>query len=164
MINFRKGTGYSLQQTDKAVPLPIPNTPGTFVAGMVARQTPAGPAAVGISGTPLTDSLGFVGLNDTDTSVISSGNLLMYFPDGNTVVETDQTASAITATNYPIGANLTANSAGLIVVSTATTDHVIGQVYDNTATLPTLTNVTGTNGQTFQVQGFVNVLSIKLKA
>lgn len=157
MINIRKGSGLSLLQTDRTGNVA---TVGTIVQGSGVRLDPTtGDVLLGASAspTPKTDLLGFAINNDTDGDVIASGQLGMYLLNGGDVVETDQTAATITATNYPVGQVVTINTSGQVAVAGGS-DIIIGQV-DGIRQLPTLLTVNNV-----QVQGFENVLGIKLKS
>ena len=156
MINARKGTAHSLAQADIV---------GTIVAGqgvvagMVCRLHTDGTILKGnASATTIQDTLlGFAINNQDDGDVIESGKLGLYSLDGNSVIETDQTAATITAGNYPIGTALTAQTDGLVADGTPASDRIIGWVY-GIRSLPCETTLS--NGD--KIQSTKNLLAIKL--
>jgi hypothetical protein len=110
MINAKKGSAHSLQQTDR-VGL-IKDGEGV-VAGMVCRVNTSNEVVKGSSSAPAAnDLLGFAINNQTDGDVIASGRLAMYLLDGSSVIESDQSTVAINASNYPIGARVYAIDSG----------------------------------------------------
>lgn len=162
MINFKKGISYSLLQSDFIGTLP--SSLQGVVAGNVVRLDPTtGNILLGSSTSgPVTtvDLLGFAINNDTDGDVTESGKLGAIALDGNSVIETDQVATAITTTNYPVGTKLTTNTSGTVQAA-GSTDRIIGTV-EGIRNLPKLTTVNSSQGVPTQVQSFVPVLAIKL--
>lgn len=166
MINFKKGNGLTLQQAD-VVGATV--TGEGIVAGMVARVHTDGSIKKGVSGSPLSDLVGFAINNQDDGDVIASGKLGLFLVANNAVVETDQTALAINSTNYPIGRRLTAGTDGLLKAA-ADGDYVIGHVTGIRSLPVGLVSVnqdlnTGGDGAgpAFKVQSFANVVSVKLE-
>ena len=94
MINIKKGTAHSLQQSDK-----IGNAKSgeAVVAGMLVRIDSNGDVVKGVSAQGVADTLGFAINNQTDGDVLESGKIGFILLDGNSVIETDQASSAITA-------------------------------------------------------------------
>jgi hypothetical protein len=167
MINVRKGTAHSLQQADV---LGTVNADYAVVAGMVCVLDNStgtiipGAYSSSYSGDPVSAAslLGFAINNQTDSDVIASGKIGLYTLDGNSVIETDQTGdTAITTTNFPIGANLTAVADGQVAVTTTKGDVVVGQVY-GVRSFPSTNVVTDSNGNATVIQTFSNILAIKL--
>lgn len=152
-LNIKKGTAHSLQQSDK-----IANAKSgeAVVAGMLVHIDSNGDCIKGVSGTSGTygvgDLVGFAINNQTDGDVIESGKIGYYVIDGNSVVETDQAASAITAGNYPVGTALTGNGANGTVKTAAAGDRIIGYV-EGIRVLPTEATLSqqykDRNGNTF---------------
>ena len=96
MINFKKGNGLTLQQSD-IVGKTVDGE--AIVAGMVCRVHTDGTIKKGVSGSPLVDLIGFAVNNQDDGDVISSGKLGLFLVANNAVVETDQTAATINVSN-----------------------------------------------------------------
>ena len=177
MLNFVKGTGYSLQQSDFRGALA---TSGTIVQGAIVRLDNAtGNILLGSSVTTelvaTADLLGVALNNDTDGDVVESGKIGAVAFDGNTVIQTDQTAvSPPTASAYPVGSFVTANSSGQFTAATVGTHKLLG-VVEGVGSIPGVatnvtssgyTNTSGTviSGQSIGVQAPVTVLTIKLLA
>jgi len=135
-LNIKKGTAHSLQQSDK-----IGNAKAgeAVVAGMLVHIDSNGDIIKGVSGSSGTfgvgDLIGFAIQTQTDGDVLESGKLGYYQLDGNSVIETDQAAAAITAGNYPVGTALTGNGTAGTVKTAAAGDKVIGYV-EGIRTLP----------------------------
>jgi len=158
MINFRKGTGLTLLQTD-SVGASVSGQ--TYVAGQYGRlaiNSGTYSVYVGASGTPLSDLAGFIVNSSTDGDVIESGKVGIVLLDGNTVVETDQAYQTISDANYPLGTPLYGRTDGTVDTWTTSTQKIIGWVA-GTRTLPALQTVNGT-----QIQGTTTVLGIKLNS
>lgn len=155
MINFKKGPALSLGQTDKVA---APAAGQDIEAGHVVRIASNGEASLGVSETPAADLLGFAITNVTDGDAIESGKIGVYLLDGATVVETDKAVGTINSTNYPIGAAVTADDAGLVAVVTSEDDRVIGQV-EGIRSLPAIETVNGR-----KIQGTRAMLGVKLSA
>jgi len=161
MINIKKGTAHTLQQSDV---VGIADDANPVVAGMLVRKDDAtGKILPGLSAaTGAGDLVGFAVTSNTDGDVIESGKNGMIMLDGNSVVETDQFVGAIGS--YAIGEALTGSVAGGsegLVEAADGTDRVIGYV-EGTRQLPsTLTTVDG-NGRAITVQVLTDVLAIKL--
>lgn len=170
MINLKKGTAHSLQQSDI-----VGNAKAAegVVAGMVVRLDTSNNVVKGPSdAAALNDLLGFALNSQTDGDVVNSGKLGYLKLDGQSTVEIDQACvtGTITAANFPVGNRISADPANLGKVRVwQTGDRVIGYV-DGIRTLPsvesvsqnyvTVAGVTRTN--TSNVQKFVAVLGIKL--
>ena len=107
MINVKKGTAHSLQQSDLRG-----NAITGVIAGSVVHVDSTGTIALGGNG-----STGLRGLainNSIDGDVIESGKIALYTFDGNSVIETDQTDTdadgALNASTYPVGTPLYAST------------------------------------------------------
>jgi len=128
MINFKKGPALSLHQVNY---IGAAKTGEAVVAGMVVQINGSGEVVK----ATITDSandkdvlLGFAINNQTAGDVIESGKIGVYALDGASVVETDQAVSTINASNYPIGALLTATGGLVDVVGNSFAGKIIGQV------------------------------------
>lgn len=156
MINIKKGPGLSLGQVDK-VAKPAASA-GTIEAGQVVKLHATDGTAVLPSGASDTGLLGFAITDSTDGDAIESGKIGILLLDGTSVIETDRTGStAITSTNFNVGANLTCTSAGNVALATAS-DRVIGKV-EGIRSLPSIETVGGV-----KIQGTRAFLGIKLAA
>jgi hypothetical protein len=123
-INFKKGPALSLGQADKVAKLAASQS---VIAGQVVRVKTDGTAALGVSGSPDADLVGFslntystsTGLGDGDA--VATGSVGIYLISGDTVLEVDRsgTDSDITAANYPIGTRLYATTAGVLSISSS---------------------------------------------
>lgn len=159
MINFKKGTGHSLAQSDKIGKAKLNEG---VVSGMLVELNTSG-ETVKVATNPGSDSawanaklLGFAINSQTDGDVIQSGKIGFLSLDGNSVIETDQTDVEITAVNYPIGASIvTGATSGKVRVGSAAND---GRIIGNVEGIRNLPGVV--NG----VQKNVALLGIKLKA
>jgi hypothetical protein len=172
MINVRKGTHHSLQQSD------IRGAWLTGVtAGMICRVDSTGTIALGGDGT--TGIRGFAINNSTDGDAIESQKIALYTLDGNSQIETDQTENAVNATNYPVGTALYSKGAtGLVTVTSTANGSIIGWVQGirslqaspgQTQSGQTYTSIDSsgnTSSKTFAFKAQVNVpvLGIKLAA
>lgn len=166
MINFKKGTGHSLAQSDKVVNAKAGEG---VIAGMLVNVN-TGEAVKGVTAQGIADTLGFAVNNQTDGDVIQSGKIGVVLLDGNSVIETDQTALAINSTNYAIGTRLAGDTTTGKVKAWASGDRIIGYV-EGIRTLPLETssitqNYTSVDGDTKSVTVSVpvstTVLGIKL--
>lgn len=154
MINVRKGTAHSLLQSDV-----VGNAKANeaVVAGMICYLDAAGDIVKGCSGTAANDLLGFAINNQDDGDVIESGKIGLYQLDGNSVIETDQAAATINATNYPVGTALYATTGGTgTVTTTNTTSRIIGHV-NGIRNIPSVETVSGV-----KIQSTRALLGIKL--
>lgn len=106
MINVKKGTAHSLQQSDVRG-----TNPGGVTAGQLCYITNAGAVAK----VPSSGGATFVGIrgfainNSTDGDVLESGKIALYTLSGSSVIETDQVDSndgALNSTTYPVGTPL----------------------------------------------------------
>lgn len=113
MINVKKGTAHSLQQSD----MRGNNTGATIYAGLVCHVDTSGNVVAGGDGT--TGLRGFAINNSADGDAIESGKIALYSLDGNSVIETDQvdlvdnggsTPVTLTAANYAVGVPVYANA------------------------------------------------------
>ncbi len=152
MINVKKHTAHSLQQTDKVGKAKANEA---VVAGMIVSVDAAGDVVKGGDATSL---FGFAINNQTDGDVVESGKIGVYLLDGGSVIETDQAAATITSSNYAIGAALypEAGNTGKV-----TTDNTVGKVIGYVEGIRTLPNQ---NSSTFGTTKTVTVLGIKLAA
>lgn len=155
MINIKKGPGLSLGQVDKVAK---PATGVTIEAGQVVKLH-ATDGTVGLpSGASDTGLLGFAITDTADGDAIESGKVGILLLDGVSVIETDKTGgTAITSTNFNVGANLTCTNTGAVAVATGS-DRVIGKV-EGIRNLPSVENVNGV-----KVQSTRAFLGIKLAA
>lgn len=113
MINIKKGTGLSLQQSDAVLTLTANED---IKAGMVVATTSAGAAIKSIQTTG--DKLvGFALGNQEDTDVIDAGKIAVIRLDGHSVIETDQAFETINSTNFPLGGPVYAYTAGSTALS-----------------------------------------------
>lgn len=138
MINVKKGTAFSLHQTDirGGNPGSPYGTSGATVltAGSIAHVD-ATTGNVTLGGTGANGLRGFTINNSYDGDALESGKIALYTLDGNSVLETDQvdltgdSVSAITVANYPVGTPLYASTstAGL-VGKTSNGNGIIGWV------------------------------------
>jgi len=152
MINVQKGTAHTLQQTDL---VGNAKTSEAVVAGMICS---IGADGYVIKGGATAALFGFAINNQTDGDSIESGKIGLYMLDGDSVIETDQAAAAITTTNYPIGTPIypqTGNT-GKVLASDSTINHLVGYVY-GVRSVPTAQTVGGVN-----IQGSTALLAIKL--
>lgn len=129
MINIKKGTAHSLQQSDK---IANAKTGEAVTAGMLVHIDSSGDCIKGVTGSSgtyaLADLVGFAVNNQTDGDVLESGKIGFYLLDGNSVIETDQAAATITAANYPVGTALTGSGTAGTVKTWAAGDRIIGYV------------------------------------
>lgn len=104
MINIKKGTAHTLQQSDRRGRV----RPGeNIVAGMLVNVNLAGEAIRGLAANGGADGLhGFALNGQTDGDVIESGSIGVLLLDGNSVIETDQVTGTINPANFPIGASV----------------------------------------------------------
>lgn len=107
MINAKKGIAHSLGQSDF---IGAAKANEGVVAGMLVLKdangdiVKAGAAASATVTDPVnTARYGFAVNNQSDGDVIESGKVGAYSLDGNSVIETDQAAATINASNYPVG-------------------------------------------------------------
>lgn len=168
MINFKKGPALSLHQVNyigKAV------SGQAIKAGMVVRLNNNGGTIEVLKGSSdsspdLAAIYGFAINNQDAGDVVESGVIGVYALDGASVIETDQTAAAVTYTNYPLGALLTTNTSGQVVKAsdqTSLTDQKVLGYVEGIRTIPgSVQELTDNNGATVKVQGTVTVLGIKL--
>jgi hypothetical protein len=127
MINVKKGSAHSLQQTDYRGINPNPSqytgagtviTAGELVylnAGVVtAVPTTGGATLVGLKGFAINNSY--------DGDAIESQKIAVYALDGSSILETDQVDGTINASNYPIGTALypSATTAGNVGATNGT--------------------------------------------
>jgi hypothetical protein len=128
MINFKKGPALSLHQVNY---IGAAKTGEAVVAGMVVQINGSGEVVKATITDTANDKdvlLGFAINNQTAGDVIESGKIGVYALDGASVVETDQAVSTINASNYPIGALLTATGGLVDVVGNSFAGKIIGQV------------------------------------
>src|SRR5574343_547526 len=143
MINIRKGTAHSLQQTDTVAKVVASEG---VIAGMVVFVDPT--ANTNTGGVKLTTDhdnnsdklVGFAINNQFDGDVLASGKLGVYLLDGDSIVESDQWAGS-TPTTADIGkkACVSDTNGKFDVVSGSITDQkVLGTIVD-VRTLPSVT-------------------------
>ena len=121
MINVKKGTAHSLQQTDYRGANPNPTAYGSGGTVITAGELVYLNAGV-VAAVPTTGGATFVGLkgfainNSYDGDAIESQKIAMYALDGASIIETDQVQEAITAANFPVGTPVYASgtTAGLV--------------------------------------------------
>jgi hypothetical protein len=120
MINIKKGTAHSLQQSDFTGSLsfsdPFNRVPTVNVtAGQIVSVTGAPTQNTDGSAVPppivlglgaLTDKVGFAVTNTNEGDAIESQRVGAIALDGNSVIETDQVVSGVTLSgaNFPYGA------------------------------------------------------------
>jgi len=165
MINFKKGNGLTLQQAD-VVGATVAGE--GITAGMVVRVHTDGTIKKGVSGSPLVDLVGVAINSQTDSDVVDSGKIGVFLISNNAVIETDQTASTINSTNYPIGKRLKADTNGKFAAA-ADGDYVVGHVAGIRA-LPVVATVNqdlsseGDGlGAAHSIQTTQNMLAVKLE-
>lgn len=126
MINIKKGTAHTLQQSDK---LALAKAAEGVVSGMLVHvDSTTGEAIKGVVSQGVADILGFAINNQADADVIESGKLGLILLDGNSVIETDQASATINSSNYPVGTRLGGDLATGTVKAWASGDRVIGYV------------------------------------
>lgn len=126
MINIKKGTAHTLQQSDK---LALAKANEAVVSGMLVHvDSTTGEAVKGVTSQGVADVLGFAINNQSDADVLESGKIGIILLDGNSVIETDQTSAAINTSNYPVGTRLAGDLATGTVKAWASGDRVIGYV------------------------------------
>lgn len=176
MINFKKGTGHSLAQSDK---VGLAKLNEGVVAGMLVELNSSN-QTVKVAANPANDAtygnaklMGFAINNQTDGDVIESGKIGFIQLDGNSVIETDQADAAITAANYPVGTQICAGAtAGNVRAWTTANDgRVIGTVEgirNLQSVVSTSQNYLDLSGatvtKTINTQKLIPVLGIKLKS
>lgn len=166
MINFKKGTSHSLQQSDQTGKAKANEG---VVAGMLVHVDSSGDVIKGVVSQGVDDTLGFAVNTQTDGDAIESGKIGLVLLDGNSVVETDQTAATINATNYPIGTRLAGDTTTGKVKAWASGDRVIGYV-EGIRNLPSTESISqnhvdlagNTKTKTITTQKNIAVLGIKL--
>jgi hypothetical protein len=166
MINVKKGTAHSLQQSDlrgKA------KAAEAVVAGMLCNINTSGEVIKGVTSQGVADLLGFAINDQTAGDVIESGKIALYALDGNSVIETDQAAADITTSNYPVGTRLAGDTTTGLVKAWASGDRVVGYV-EGIRELPTSASTNqnyldaagATVTTTKTIQKKVKLLAIKL--
>ncbi|NBQ68976.1 MAG: hypothetical protein EBU46_09155 [Nitrosomonadaceae bacterium] len=170
MINVKKGSAHSLQQTDK---VGLAKANEGVVAGMVCRINTSNEVVKGPTDAAAADDLlGFAINNQTDGDVIESGKISLYLLDGSSVIETDQSTATINATNYPVGTRVAAIPDGSGKVRPwQSGDRVIGYV-EGVRDLPSNPSVSqdyldlagNTKTKTQATQKMIKVVAIKLAA
>lgn len=167
MINVKKGSAHSLQQTDK---VGLTKASEGVVAGMVCRINASNEVVKGSTNAAATDDLlGFAINNQTDGDVIESGRIALYLLDGSSVIETDQSTAAINTTNYVVGARVAAIASTGMVRPWVSGDRVIGHV-EGVRDLPSNVSVSqdyvdlagATKTRTQLTQKMTKVVAIKL--
>ena len=178
MINIKKGTAHSLQQSD------IRGTYNTGVtAGMVVHVDANGVVQVGGTNNANSDGTngvrGFAINNSTDGDAIESNKIAVYTFDGNSIIETDQVENAVTLANYPLGTPVYSKGATGVVTTTSTNNGPIIGWVEGVRNLQACLGVTQsaqsypsvdssgnltTKTYAFKAQVNIPVLSIKLAA
>ena len=125
MINIKKGTAHSLQQSDLVGKAKAAEA---VVAGMLVHIDSSGDIIKGVTSQGVADTLGFAINNQTDGDVIESGKIGYLLLDGNSVIETDQANATINASNFPVGTRLAGDTTTGLVKAWASGDRVIGYV------------------------------------
>ena len=169
MINVKKGSAHSLQQSDVRG---LAKASEGVVAGMLCRINASGQVVKGPTNAAAADDLlGFAINNQTDGDVIESKKIALYLLDGSSVLETDQADATINLTNYPVGTRLGAGATAGKVRAWESGDRVIGYV-EGVRALPSSPSVSqdyldldgNTQTKTQATQKMINVLGIKLAA
>lgn len=166
MINVKKGTAHSLQQSDVRG---LTKASEGVEAGMLCKINASGQVIKGVAAQGVDDLLGFALNNQTDGDVIRSGKIALYLLDGNSVIETDKAAATINLTNYPVGTRLAGDTTTGNVKAWASGDRVIGYV-EGVRELPSavstsqnyLDSLGNTVSKTMTIQKRIAVLGIKL--
>lgn len=134
MINFRKGTGHSLQQTDFVGDAKASEA---VVAGMlVQKEQTTGDVTkltTYVNGTETYGLVGFAITNQDEGDAIESGKIGCIALDGGTVIETDQFTGTYTAADIGKAVVADGSTAGKVKVVTwadANTSRIVGTVYD----------------------------------
>jgi predicted RecA/RadA family phage recombinase len=168
MINFKKGPALSLHQVNYVGPIDTTDTtPSTgIVSGMVVRINSDGSVAAGATSSTadINTLYGFAINNATAGDVIEAGKIGVFALDGMSVVETDQTATEITSTTYPIGKALSVDINGKVkaVDTSSYQGKIIGWV-EGIRSIPAQANgATVINGRSFTYPVSTTVLGIKL--
>jgi len=151
MINIKKGTAHSLQQSDLRGT--VTSNTGNVLAGSLCYLSngtaynsitaAAGSIALAGGAAAVSSTQGCPGIrgfainNLGDGDVIESGKIALYTLDGESIIETDQvdltgdSASSISATSYPIGTPIyqSQSAAGKVAkLATGTPGPIIGWV------------------------------------
>ena len=155
MINVKKGASHSLLQSDKVGKIKSGQT--GIEAGMVI--TFDNNEEISKGGVSSGNALYAFAINaQGDGDVISSGKIAGYLLDGSSVIETDQTAEAVTSVNYPIGSTVYPVASTGKVTNANTINKPLGTV-EGIRSLPGLVVVNGT-----KIPGTIACLAIKLSA
>jgi hypothetical protein len=131
MINFRKGTGHSMQQSDF-----IGTAAGNdIVAGMLVQKNATGEIEKADTVTTAADNglLGFAITNEDEGDAIESGKIGCISLDGNSVIETDQfTDGPYTAADVGKAVIVSATDGMVKAVAHGSvgTARILGTVYD----------------------------------
>ena len=147
MINIKKGTAFSLSQSDIRglnPGAPYGTSGATVITAGSLNYVNSSGVVTAAGGTTYSNGgiRGFAINNSYDGDALESGKIALYTLDGNSVIETDQvdvvgdigggsTNSAINTTNYPVGTPLYASqaTAGLVSKTTSgTPGPIIGWV------------------------------------
>jgi hypothetical protein len=125
MINVKKGTAHSLQQTDYRGTNPNPTGYGSGGTIITAGELVYIATTGIVTGCPTSGGASFVGLkglainNNYDGDAIESQKIAIYALDGASIIETDQVDSndgTLNLTTYPVGTPLypSLNTVGLV--------------------------------------------------
>lgn len=170
MINVKKGTAHSMQQSDA---IGLNKVSEAVLAGMLVNLNSSGEVIKGVTSQGVDNKLGFAVNSYTDGDVLESGKIGLYNLDGNSIIETDQvtivTGTVINVTDYPIGSRVAGDTTTGKIKIWASGDRVVGYV-DSLRTLPSTAsisqnykNVAGsTLTKTITTQTGVILLGIKL--
>ncbi len=134
MINVRKGTAHSLQQTDF---VGNAKTNEGVVAGMLVIKDSSGDIVVAdgadIDTGHAVGLMGFAVTNQDEGDAIESGKIGVYALDGGSVIETDQFTGTYTIADIGKSVILDASNAGqvkAVAFADVNDQIVVGSVYD----------------------------------
>lgn len=134
MINFRKGTGHSLQQTDFVGELKA--SEGVVAGMLVQKEQTTGDVTkltTYINGTETYGLVGFAITNQAEGDAIESGKIGCIALDGGTVIETDQFTGSYTSADIGKAVVADGSTAGQVKVvnwADANTSRIVGTVFD----------------------------------
>lgn len=135
MINFRKGPGHSLTQTDFIGALKASEG---VVAGMLVYKNNSGEIEKVETLTNAAEKglVGFAITNQDEGDAIASGKIGAIALDGGTVIETDQVTTSLSGlTAADIGKAVVADGSTqgkvkVVAIGSVGTSRVVGTVYD----------------------------------
>lgn len=132
MINFRKGPGHSLMQTDF---VGSAKTDEGVVAGMLVAKNTSGEIVKLTTLTTAADAgqVGFAITNQSEGDAIESGKIGAIALDGGSVIETDQFTGSYTIADIGkavIADGSTAGKVKAVAHGSVSTGRILGTVYD----------------------------------